>query len=550
MVDHRRARGTGAGDDVDNAIGQFGTTRVVSEGDLNYPTIVIPADINGDGYLDLASMRRASSAGEVSTVLWWENDGQGAFGDAQPLLGDLPSGFSLHGFADLDNDGLADMIAYPNTNNPAHWYRNTGGAVAAPVLLYSASLSNFILRDLDNDGAADIIGRTPALQVLMNDGSGTFTTGAVLGTVTGTISTVHLQLADLNGDGDTDLLVGGDNPWRGTYAGAGNGTFGTQQTIANFSLQYTPRLGDMDGDGDIDLLGCGLSGGIRLFDNDGGTFTLTDTLTISTLANFIPDVVRDIDGDGSADMTKYTSTQCNVIVTHNNGNGTFSDQQLEMFNAYSLQGTRYAVADLDNDGDLDVAFVHGQGLMGWFAQESPGQWSPRKKVSWTVSATRDLASADFDGNGTPDLVAASEYASMVTLHLNDGSGEQFERSIIAENFHRVMHVGTADLDSDGDMDVVASNTTEAMWFANNGDGSAWTAHTIPGAAGPFSMGDVDGDGRADLMFAGLLYRNQGGTFITEEVLAGATVGRIKDMDGDGAPDLLMSHTGGVLRGHQ
>lgn len=114
------------------AAAQFGTAHVVTEGDLTNPTIVIPADINGDGYLDLVSMRKGSSSGEVTSVLWWASDGAGAFDEVQVLLGNLPNGFNIHGFADIDNDGLADLVAYPNTNNPAHWYRKLGGTVAAP----------------------------------------------------------------------------------------------------------------------------------------------------------------------------------------------------------------------------------------------------------------------------------------------------------------------------------------------------------------------------------------------------------------------------------
>lgn len=522
------------------AAAQFGTARVVTEGDQDYPRVVISADINGDGHIDLVGQRNGSGASVLTKVLWWANDGAGVFGDAQVLLNDLPNNFSLQGFADLDGDGFSDLIGASSSN--VTWWRNTGGALAAATPLYSGALSSFAVGDLDGDGDPDIVGRTSAMQVLLNDGTGAFTPGPVLSAASGNVNSVHLQVADLNGDGTLDVLVGGDNPWRGWYVNQGGGNFSALQTIPGFSLLFTPRLGDIDGDGDLELLACGQSPGIRVFNNDGlGTFTLADTLA---LGNMIPDVVTDIDEDGLADMTKATTTTCNVIISHNNGNGTFSDQQLEMFNAYSLQGTRYAVADLDGDGDQDVAFVHGQGLMGWFAQEGPGQWSARRRVSWTTSATRDLASADFDGDGTPDLVAASEYASMVTLYRNDGTGEQFQRSIIAENFDRVVHVDAADIDGDGDIDVVASNTTEAKWFANNGDATAWTAHTIPGAAGAFSMGDVDGDGQADLMFQGLLYRNEGGSFLAEEVLAGALFGSIKDMNGDGDPDLLIYHSGG------
>lgn len=515
-----------------HASAQFGSEVVISQNDISYPSMVAAADVDGDGSMDLLTVKLS---GSTRALVCWFNDGQGNYGDMEVLHGALPAGNNNGYMLDMNNDGLADFVSKDQ------WYPGTGGVLGDPIP-YGFGISNlFGCNDLNGDGSIDLVARgSSGLQVFLNDGQGNFSPGAVLGPTT-SFTSVDIQFGDMDSDGLVDILITGSNSWWGWYANLGGGNFGPRNTSTGLLASQIGRLWDMDGDGHLDLITFGVGPGPRLLINDGaGSFTLTDTLP-TLLGGEAPEWFGDLDGDGHLDFTRPTGTSCDVKLVKYDGTD-WHLVDLEIFSAYSLQYTRYAVADLDGDGDLDVAFAHGKGILGWFAQEADGAWSPRHKGSWTLSETRGLAAADLDGDGSQDVVAASSLASMITMHINDGSGQTFQNSIIMENFHRVSDVELLDVDGDGDLDIVASSATGAKWLGNTGDLSVWITHDIPGAGGGLDVADLDGDGSMDLVVGGSVYFNDGAGNFTPLVLTtdpDLQVG-IGDLNGDGLPDVVFN----------
>jgi hypothetical protein len=145
----------------------------------------------------------------------------------------------------------------------------------------------------------------------LNDGSGIFSIGAAIGP-SGTSTSIAAGLAELNGDLEPDLVIGGSNAQGGFYPGLGGGAFGARDSIPSFGNGATPDLGDMDDDGDVDLLGFGAAPGVRWWSNDGlGVFTLMDTVSSDPTR---PEMVGDVDGDwrhGSQPVHRYV-VQCAV----------------------------------------------------------------------------------------------------------------------------------------------------------------------------------------------------------------------------------------------
>ena len=109
--------------------------------------------------------------------------------------------------------------------------------------------------------------------------------------------------------------------------------------------------------------------------------------------------------------------------------------------------------------------------------------------------------ADFDGDGTVDIVSASEREGTITLHLNDG-GETFTDrpvGIVGSGFY--IQTIAVDFDDDGDVDVisVASRDRTITWHDNDGN-MQFTARPLPEINYPHVIpGDLDGDNDLDLL---------------------------------------------------
>ena len=520
-----------------SACAQFGPHQYVFESDVRYPTAIMTGDIDGDGDQDV-TVYSPSSSSTTSEYVWWPNMGNGTFGAKAVMYTGYIGGSPK--LRDLDNDGYADLV-FGST-----WYRNdgTGAVFLAGSYLPPNTGGAQLFEDLDGDGDLDDIGRTATSAVLLlNDGTGVFELGPSIGP-TGSSTTIAAARADLDGDLDMDLVIGGNNAQVGWYANNRSNAYGPQQTIPFFTSPAVPVCGDVDGDGDADLVALATAPGMRWFENDGtGVLALNDTISADTS---VPQVVADLDGDGDIDHTVETGTSCNVIVAKNNG-GTWSNTMVESFGAYSLQGTKYAAGDLDGDGDLDLAFCHGQGIVGWFATEQDNSWSLRKGISATISYCQDVVAVDVDDDGDNDLVAASYHADLLTLYRNNGDGNYADQEILLENFDQVNDVEFFDVDLDADMDLIASNSATTFLFLNPGDGTNWTSSLLAGAGGALSKADINNDNAIDLIIGSKWFANNGNGLFTE--MATLTVGnlnKVGDVNGDGIVDIVyIVNAGGI-----
>ncbi|KAL7518512.1 hypothetical protein ACHAWX_003330 [Stephanocyclus meneghinianus] len=332
--------------------------------------------------------------------------------------------------------------------------------------------------------------------------------------------------ADFDNDGRLDIVAASSNDnavsWfrnegpANVTADEESGSSSSSSLLPTFSIkkQITwSSLGsrivtaaDIDSDGDMDVVGASYyDSSLRWFENDGsGNFT--SRLISSTINEGQGVHVADVDNDGSLDIITASSGDNTIAVFRNiDGKGTFCEiKQVVDANA---TGARTAIAaDFNGDGWVDIASASkDDNTVAWYPNDGTGLFPTKLIVSqgnYSMGAY-SLVARDVDGDGSLDLVVASNGDDSVTLWRNDGKGN-FTRTLIYDQADFVLSVTAVDFDRDGDVDVASASFFDGkiIWYENlDGQGYMWTNHTIyVGLQGHYvSHGDMDGDGDEDLI---------------------------------------------------
>jgi hypothetical protein len=255
---------------------------VLDVGSESVPALV---DLDGDGDLDLLLANKIDpTRQDVGRVYRVENIGTSG-APAFRLSGALPVGATYHpapAFGDLDGDGDPDLLL-GSWSARVGYYRNDGGGPApgftavdsAFVTITRGSNTTPALGDLDGDGDLDLmVGEASgALNLYRNEGGPAeprfvLVSDAFDGIDVGRRSAP--ALADVDGDGDLDLVVGSDADGLILFRNEGIRTSPRFVRDRDARLDVpplsTPAFGDVDGDGDLDLVVGGAGGGATFFE--------------------------------------------------------------------------------------------------------------------------------------------------------------------------------------------------------------------------------------------------------------------------------------------
>ncbi len=222
-----------------------------------------------------------------------------------------------------------------------------------------------------------------------------------------------------------------------------------------------------------------------------------------------------------------------------------------------------AVADLDGDGRDDLVLVDAGGEL--FALLAASQFS-QPIFGATKLAGRGLSLGDFDGDGTIDLVRTRLPATRNTNNdlvwqAGHGDGTFGADRLLLQNDY-IQDVHALDVDGDGRLDVVAQLLSSAtdVWLGH-GDGSFDAVRTSQApvqVSGHIAVADFDGDGKLDVAGSEAgpstfsVLRGKGdGTFAYQQSFGSDWHDTILsgDVDGDGKPDLLLpGPTAAMYRG--
>lgn len=267
-------------------------------------------------------------------------------------------------------------------------------------------------------------------------------------------------LGDVNGDGQTDIYIGGSKGFTGSLYLQNNNSFKRSNTTV-FDRQKSSEdaeslFFDADNDGDLDLYVC----------------------------------------SGSVETSKYSSNYLDKLYLNDGkGNFTVSPQLLPTSEGFHSTST-VTSADIDNDGDLDL-FVGERTIPNAYAQPgsgylliNDGKGNFKESSSTLAQDFKDLGMitdaifVNLNTDEYPDLIVIGEFMGIQVFENKKGSFHKLKDHKLAQLKGWWNTIEKADLDNDGDLDLIvgnhglnsrfkASKTQPIKLYANDFDGNSY-----------------------------------------------------------------------------
>ncbi len=408
--------------------------------------------------------------------------------------------------ADIDGDGITDIVA------GGYWFKYDGfGGYQANPIDAEMVLTRVLVGQFSEGGRPEVVfdsgDEVGSLRIYQWDGS-----SWIGRNLAGESNYGHsLNAGDVNGDGNLDIVSAemflneSTSPQLRLFYGDGQGNFAMELIVQGIG-NHESKLADLDGDGDLDILGkpfretvpelnIWLNQGERLALDDWQRHVLDAAVPYRTI--FVEH--GDLDGDGFEDLISGAWWWKNP--------GTASGNWVR--NTIGAPMNQMAlVHDFDADGDLDIL---GTGAAGS---------TPNSTFYW----------ARNDGAGSFNVFDNIEPAVGTFLQ---GVG-------VGEFTPGVIEVALSWQNGNGGLQMLTApppaSITSELW--------SWREVNPTVSGEGLDTGDIDGDGKQDILDGVSWFRNEGSGLFTRYALVGATTGEpdrniLADMNGDGNLDAVI-----------
>jgi hypothetical protein len=342
-------------------------------------------------------------------------------------------------------------------------------------------ISNVSVADLDIDGLLDVIVcdcRRNTVSWIRQDPAGTYAETVLADNL---LAPAHVQVIDFDMDGDNDIMVAvlgllfPSNDKIGSVVileNDGKNSFKKHVIADKIARVSDVRAGDLDGDNDIDLA-------VGQFGYDDGETRWIENLgywefeshNLQHLSGPINVEIVDIDKDGDLDIISLVSQEWEEIYAYiNDGKGNFQTKLLFGSSNEDFGSSGIFMCDLDQDGDQDILYTNGDAF-----DYIPPQGRPWHGVQWlenkgnlkfefhricNFTGAYNARPVDIDGDGDLDLFAVSAFnlwdkqESMSFIWLENDGRQQFTRHNITNNPTHLITLELGDFNNDGLMDMV------------------------------------------------------------------------------------------------
>jgi hypothetical protein len=496
---------------------------------------------------------------------------------------------------DVDGDGNADLIYAGQPYSPVEVVtavsiaRGRGDGTFLPTASFDTGEQVFFAQpgDFNGDGVTDIaVFLKDKVRMYLGRGDGSYQAAGDL-FLNGDIVDSGRTL-DFDGDGKLDLFVTFAEGGASVLLSNGDGTFhynALSQSIDGSAF----AVGDVNGDGRPDVVTILLQGRfsgllqIRINNGNGGLSFPPSIDVLDAGGNFFLDAgvaIGDVTGNGHPDILIASRT---LLVLQGLGDGSFDTPRTLLPSNTSVGLVK--LADLNGDGRLDILAGnvgvggHSAVLNALLARADGGFNVKTTPIGATLG---DILISDFDHDGAVDVLVSSSgyqrhgssapptYGEAQPTYLLRGRGDG---TFQAANFFtptvpptpRYVAAAIADINGDGHLDLIASGSAQLPFTGENvefldvylgdGHGSFLAQRRITGVIhGPITVGDLNGDGLADVVTSGpapgggglaILLSGPAGLDLYGVVTAPGLNGNgifadvmIADIDGDGTADLI------------
>jgi hypothetical protein len=431
---------------------------------------------------------------------------------------------------------------------PATFARGFRTITAYPTGEYPSAAA---VQDFNNDQISDIATANlndANVSVLLGNGDGTFGAANTFSVGAGA---VEVASADLNGDGNADLVVTDGIKSVHIVLGNGDGTFGGPVTIQLRTNPIGIEIADLNSDGKLDLAIAihgpeNNSAGDAAILLGAGDGTFASPVFYPLTHNAIRLIATDLNADGKLDLAMalqhFAFERNGLAVLLGNGDGTFQTATT------SVAGDAAGVAagDFNDDGKMDLALAaHYSDMVRILLGNGDGTFQPA--INYATQGTADTVTvADLNHDGALDLVIGGSH-TVVLLGRGDGT---FQEAVVYAIGNRFAAVGNFNRDRAPDLLAGAGFSSIGVAFGK-GDGTfrAGLDYVVGDRIDGFDTADFNGDGQTDAVFGrlgdggsklALLFGTGQGDFIAGPSFGDFTAGSVRaaDFDTDGKEDVL------------
>jgi hypothetical protein len=510
-----------------------------------------------------------------------------SLGFTGPEFYPIDDGISLLHAADLNGDGLNDLLVVNNLRSKINLLYNRTGKTNQPVDAQSLRkldlnelppdarfridsipvdehIGSMAVTDLNGDGKPDIafFGDGKDLEVIYNHGTNGWSDPKRWHLDDGQLNPNALAAGDLNGDGRTDLALLGDNGSVYFLAQNADHTLAEPQKIPYSGTPKAVQIVDVNADGKNDLLLVDFDSPTPLrfrLQNDAGQLGPEIYFKIPPIRSFYLDnlgggatnyVVTIVQSSGRAEVSEFTRQPAETL------SGALKRGQFQILPLIKTDAAQRGLlwADVNGDGRPDLLVAEpASGQLSVYLQQADGSLAPAKTFP-ALAGVSQIAVADMDGDGKPSIFLLSQDERAVGVTQFDKHGRlPFPTLLPLDGKPLAMAVGPLKHGAKPTLAIIMDKDGQRSLVTRTADGKTKTqklSDSFKSNPASFTIADVNQDGLADLVIlipyekVKVLLQKSGGDFDEVDVdPPGGTMDQpwlaSADVDGDGKPDLLL-----------